>query len=129
VIAGVSPEILLVGLVMPIVVALITGLSAVQWRKHSPPSTNPDSILGAGHETVKQHMDFRAAEHSRQAERLATIEGKQDRLIDIAERNREVTRDGLVTVNATLGRVEGILGRIEGKLPQQPNPKDPEASP
>jgi len=119
-IGGISPEVLLVGLVMPIVVALISGVAAVQWRKQS--GANPDSVLGEGHQTVKEHMDLRFQEHARMTERLVSVDGKLDRLIDIAERNREVTRDGIGGLAGSLGRIEGTLSRIEGKLPAK-NPR------
>ena len=114
-IAGVDTGVLLIGLVMPIVVALISGISAVQWRKHS--GSNPDGILGDRHQTVQEHMDLRFQEHAKMTERLVAVEGKMDRLIDIAERNREVTRDGMAGLAASLGRMEGTLTRIEGRLP------------
>lgn len=105
-IAGVSTEVLLVGLVMPIVVALISATGAVMWRRSG--GDNPGSILGEGHQSVKEHMDHRAAEHSRMSERLVTIE--------------ELTRGGLDNLVASLGRVEATLIRIEGKLPTR-NPR------
>lgn len=69
-------EALLIGLVMPIVVATITGISAVQWRKQSAP--NPTNILGPSHRSLEEQMGYRAQENGRIMETLVRVETKLD---------------------------------------------------